>query len=608
MDTQRLVVLLLALAVAVGIARVLWFAWRRAPVARPRAWRLATLAVMQLAAAALLYRVLVPPSVTTGVGTLVVATAGTPANAVATLAPDERLVALPEAPPLSAAERVPDLATALRRHAGTARLRVVGSGLSARDRESARGIPLSFEPVPLPRGLVELSTPASVPSGADFRVRGRARGVRVGSAELLDPSGQRIDREPLDGEGRFTLLAAVRTAGQAEFRLRLFDAGGQRVDDALIPLFVVAPRQTRLLVLAGGPDAELKFLRRWAIDSGTRIHSQIQLGGGMQLGDAPIAFNAATLKGFDAAIVDERAWDALGDARRRALTEAVHAGLGLLVRVTGPLPASSRRSLSSLGLRFADAAQSTTFALPSPEGSSDFAAVRLGPGSPDAAGSANIAGAPLPRLSRAPLRIDVANAHAWLRDSEGRPLAAWRALGRGRVGAWLPTDTYQLVLLGREDLHAALWSEATGTIARAGTEANFAMPANAREGERIGMCGLSDDASITAPDGSATTLLVDPATGPARCAGFWPQAMGWHALRNGRAEIPFHVRGGNELPGLQAVQLREATQRLTLAAGAAPVDAPTHPGPRWPWFLAWLLASAAMWWFERSRLGRPAKA
>jgi hypothetical protein len=28
------------------------------------------------------------------------------------------------------------------------------------------------------------------------------------------------------------------------------------------------------------------------------------------------------------------------------------------------------------------------------------------------------------------------------------------------------------------------------------------------------------------------------------------------------------------------------------------------PGPRWPWLLAWLLLSAALWWLERSRAGR----
>ena len=30
------------------------------------------------------------------------------------------------------------------------------------------------------------------------------------------------------------------------------------------------------------------------------------------------------------------------------------------------------------------------------------------------------------------------------------------------------------------------------------------------------------------------------------------------------------------------------------------------PGPSWPWFIGWLIASALLWWFERARIGRTA--
>jgi hypothetical protein len=52
--------------------------------------------------------------------------------------------------------------------------------------------------------------------------------------------------------------------------------------------------------------------------------------------------------------------------------------------------------------------------------------------------------------------------------------------------------------------------------------------------------------------------------------------------------------------------MREATLRLVSEAPhaiASAEAAPRTPGPRWPWWLAWLLASGALWWFERSRLG-----
>lgn len=603
MDLSRIALYVLVAATSLGLLRTLWFAWRRR--ARPRAWRIVALLVLQLGAAALLYRVLFPPRVAGTVETLVVATAGSPTDLAPRQATAERLIALPEAPVLAGAERVPDLGTALRRHPGTAQLRVVGRGLGARDRDAVGNVRIAFEPAPLPRGLVELAPPERVQAGADFAVRGRIHGVGGGRVELLDPSGQRIDRQPLDAAGRFVLRGATRADGLAEFQLRALDAAGATVETASVPVAIAAPRPIRVLVLAGGPDAELKYLRRWALDSGSRLHTQIQLGGGLQAGDAPVAFTAATLKGFDAVVLDERAWDALGEARRRTLVGAVRDGLGALVRITGPISPAGRRSLAALGVEVAASTAPAEFQLASREDGNEFLAARLGPGTQDAPNSSGTAPTDrLPRLTRQSWQLRTGSAHAWLHDRDGRALAAWSAVGRGRVAAWLPIDTYQLVLIGREDLHAALWSQALGSVARPRAQGVLTPPTDARTGERVALCGLSEAARITAPDGRDTALLRDPATGAAACAGFWPTQAGWHTLHDGDAAAPFHVRSAEALPALDAHERAEATRGLALRAVDVRATPPLHAGERWPWFLAWLLVSALLWWLERSRRGQ----
>ncbi|HEY1140751.1 MAG TPA: carboxypeptidase regulatory-like domain-containing protein [Lysobacter sp.] len=604
MDAQRILLGLLSFAVIAATARLLWFALRGTPGARPRAWRLALLALLQLASATLLYRTLLPPPVATGIDALVVATAHAPRDIARTLAAHEKLVALPEAAAIKDAEPVPDLGTALRRHPETARIRLVGDGLAARDRDHLRGMPATYQPTPLPRGIVELSAPSRVQAGTDFHVSGRVNGTPRAQVELLDPAGQRVDRQALDRNGRFELLGAVRTPGLVEFRVRLVDPGGRQTETAPVPLSVYSPPTVRVLVLAGAPDAELKYLRRWAVDAGVRMHAQIELGGGMQLGDAPVALNATTLKNFDAVIVDERTWGGMGAARRNALADAVRSGLGLLVRIDGSLSLASRSALAALGLRLNAANLPAVFKLPVTQENDDFSAARLGPGSPDAPTATTATVAALPELTRQPLRIDTPRANAWLRDSEGQPLAAWRALGRGRIGAWLPMDTFQLVLMGRDDLHAMLWSDAIASVARARTGNELPVPADTREGTRIALCGLADGATVTAAGGRPNPLLIDPATGTARCAGFWPAESGWHALSSGAASASFYVRGKNELPGVAAREMRDATSRVTLAASEVASTEATAPGSRWPWFLAWLLLSAVLWWLERSRLGR----
>ena len=82
---------------------------------------------------------------------------------------------------------------------------------------------------------------------------------------------------------------------------------------------------------------------------------------------------------------------------------------------------------------------------------------------------------------------------------------------------------------------------------------------------------------------------------------------GWHTLHDGERVTSFPVRAVEEAPGLVRAAMRDAT--LALAArsdsgNASSGPAPSHPGPRWPWLLAWLGVAAALWWLERSRRGQ----
>ncbi|HRN60903.1 MAG TPA: carboxypeptidase regulatory-like domain-containing protein, partial [Luteimonas sp.] len=182
----------------------------------------------------------------------------------------------------------------------------------------------------------------------------------------------------------------------------------------------------------------------------------------------------------------------------------------------------------------------------------------------------------------------------------------WRAEGRGRIGLWAVPETWILPLHGRADLHGELWSEAVATLARVHANPLPRVDAGARVGERFTICGLPDAVVIESPDGGRVQPIVDPATGERRCAGFWPQAAGWHVLRVGEAMRPFHIAADEEDSARRLAELREAT--LQLASAPPPSTAttavpPTASGRSWPWFLAWLLLAALAWWFERSRLG-----
>ncbi len=270
-----------------------------------RSWWGWVLGAASLASGALLYLTLFPPLLPIGGETLLVATAETPADLRP--APGERLVLLPEAPAIAGGERVPDLATALRRHGQVQRLVIHGRGLPARDRDGAAGVPVSFRPLPVPTGLIRLDPPANTPAGAAFVLAGAAAGLEGGTAELLDPAGRRVDQRVLSAEGSFTLGGIARAPGLALFTLRLRGRDKAIVSDTAVPLRTVAAPAPLRALLAGAPSPEAKYLRRWAEDAGIDLRSRLDAGAGVDLGGDGVRLDAGTLREVDVVIIEDQA-------------------------------------------------------------------------------------------------------------------------------------------------------------------------------------------------------------------------------------------------------------------------------------------------------------
>ncbi len=553
--------IMLLLVALIGVGRTLWWQQRSPVPARP--WRVAALIGLQLAAAALFWRTLEPPLRSGAAGTLVVATADLPR--LAALAGGDALVALPEAPALPGAVRVPDLATALRQFPGTSALRIIGQGLPPRD-QTATGLRLDFEPAPLTRGLVALGVPGIVAPGASFRVGGSVNDVAGGRVDLLDPAGRVVASAALAKSGDFGLAARAGAAGPATFTLRIVDAGRRLVESAVVPVVAADMPQPRMLVIAGSAGPDLKYLRRWATDSGIAIGTSIAAGNGLDIGDAPPRLDAAGLAALDLLVIDERSWAAMNAGDRARVIAAVRAGLGVVLRITGPVAEPVRRDWAALGFAVDDAARP----------------LRL-----DTAGLALTQVAAVSGGDAVPL----------LRDASGGPVGYWRALGQGRIGLWPVTDLYALVLADEAPRHAAVWSDVFATLARAAPQAAPRIGADAVPGQRVGICNLGPAASVRQPDGKLTPLVVD-----AGCAGFWPRLAGWHMLR-APAETAFFVTPPGA--GRTAAQARAATLDLAVPGTARPAGKAVR-GARWPWFIAWAAVAALLWWFERSRFGRVA--
>lgn len=523
---QLLTLCILALAAACGVLRCIV---RQRRAAMPT-HRFVLLLIAQPALAALLYAGLYPPPIHVPADTLIVLTAGAQAP---TLHEGLR-IALPEAPASLQAQRFPDLASALRHYPSVAKLHIIGAGLEPRDRNAAQQRALTFSANSLPTGLVQLSAPRQVAEGNTFQVHGRVQGLAQGRVELQNPAEQRIEEVKLTQDGAFVLNGSVKTAGRATFQLRVFNAQNTLHETFPISIEVQAPPPLHILVLAGAPSPELKYLRRWALDTGATLHTRINTGSGLILGDAPLPLTAETLAKFDAVLLDQRSLGALSNNELRSLKQGVEAGLGLLIRHDTPLSTNERARLRSLGLL--------------------------------------------------------------------QPSAHWQAVGRGRMATVQASDTFKQVLSGDSQRHAQFWSSHFAAIARPSAQPETpTIPALIWPSVSASLCGLADNAEVISPSGSRIPLAIDPATGPRRCAAFWPTQPGWHQLQSGNTRTAFTVLSNATGQALRAQQRLDATQTLAAHAPSSAPAALTTPqnGSPWPWLAAWLALAAAAWWLER---------
>ena len=390
-----LVPALIALAALVGMAACVR--------ARRRGWPWLVLA--QAIAAIVLALLLARGTIAPAPEALVVLSAGD-AGSLQPSVRGQPIVALPGANAPAGAQRVPDLATALRRHPGTRALRVHGGGLAARDREAAAGLRVVFEPGPAPAGIVALEMPDRVVVGGAWRLHGRVAGIAGARVELRDPAGRVVDGAEVDAEGAFELGASARSEGRVEYTLAVLDAAGEQFEALRVPLVVEPGAAPRLLVLAGAPDPELRALRRWAVDAGFDLASRIALAPGLAQRRGEIALDAAALARLDLLVVDPRSWAALPLAERAGVVAAVREGLGLLLRVNGPVPAAVAADWRELGFAIEPAELVEGVALAAPPRAPAW-----------------------PELTRRPVAVQAADSIVLLAAQDGAALARWRPLG-----------------------------------------------------------------------------------------------------------------------------------------------------------------------------------
>lgn len=571
MSTPILLAVLLALAVLLGTLQ----AWRRSRHPAARALRCGLL----LGSAAGLWYLIFPPLQPLPGVVLRVHTAAAPAVDPASAAVID--IALPEAPAHAPGARVPDLATAQRRWPHAQALEVVGAGLPQRDHAAALGLPVHWTAAAPPSGLRALHAPHQAIAGSPWRIHACWEGPPPAALVLRDPAGRIADQAPLDTQGCARLVQPAPAPGLSLWSLEAMPANGMPTPLVSLPLQSLPGTASRLLLLGGAPGPEWKYLRRWALDAGLQVRAGFALGAGMRLGD-PLVL-PQDLDAVDVLVLDERALTALGAPGRRRLQEAMHAGLGVLLRLSGPLDPAAQAWARELGLRYQPAELDPELPWPLP----------VDPGTS--------ASKPPPLiLHRRPLRMDGALALPLLSTPSGDTVGVWTPVGQGSLGALWLNDSFRLHLAGPPGAHAGLWHAVLQPLLRRSGAAPWQIETPLWADQRTRICGLPAAMQWRTPAGTRWPLAVHTTTA-GTCAEIWPTAAGWHQVEtpDGSQSQPVYVHPAEAAPTLRAQQLRTATLGLVHASPRlAPVSTATQPGPAWPWALLWLLCSAGLAWIE----------
>lgn len=343
-----------------------------------------------------------------------------------------------------------------------------------------------------------------------FRVQTAPR--REVTIRLADAAGA-LDSVRLrtDEGGRVSGAFRVRPA-RSGWREWIVEAGGRRTTTGAWVDTASAPR---VLVRAGLPGWEARFVVRALEESGAQVDVRFDLGRGMAVGQGGgDAITPARLATVDAVLVLDGA--PLGGGEASALSAFATGGGGVLL--------AGDRAAALGTVR----AGSTVAPL-------DAASIRW---------TAPAEIAPLPtdriRVTAVPFAGPVATTVVAASSAQGG-LLALRPFGRGRAASLALTDSWRWRMEGgRIDEHREFWRGLVDWLASAPRD-----PLTIRPAESVGAIGVRQEIAVYAADGAAppSILLARPgaapdtlplAADPARAgvlrASFVPAADGVHTL------------------------------------------------------------------------------
>jgi hypothetical protein len=311
---------------------------------------------------------------------------------------------------------------------------VLGDGLPAYEEEIISA-PYTFIPGKPPMGITDLVIPANAHVGQTVTVNGSAN-IAKRTTLLLKGPGQTEDSVTLKGSGLkpFSLSFQSRQAGLFQYSLVMRDSLNNETF-ASLPIEIHPEEKLNILFVQKYPTAEVRYLKNFLAEKGhaitvrsqiskTNFHYEFSNRESIRID----RLTTELLEKIDLIFLDSESLNGLSTSELKSLEQSCREGLGAIVLINSTDTKSKIPLLNASGKTYAQDTvrlngTATSFVLPA-----------------------------------TPVSIAATSEITPIIGSSNRTLSGFLNLGAGKVGFQLLHETYRLLLEGKENDYANLWS------------------------------------------------------------------------------------------------------------------------------------------------------
>lgn len=457
---------------------------------------------------------------------------------------------------------------------------VLGHGIKKFDLWQLDGVPAVFLGGNPAEGVVKLNYEQEQSVGEHLVLKGLYKNPTSGNHLFLQgPGGTALDSVTLidEGEQGFQLSSELKVAGRFVYSLGEKDSLGEILSSDPVPVKVAEKNNLKILVVNSFPTFETKYLKNFLSEAGHELVVRSQITRGRfkyeYFNTDRIAINnlsETTLEPFDLLIIDAATLRTLPGSQITAIETSVRTtGLGLFTQADDAF-------FNSTG--------------------------KLYPLEFDRVSATEITASQWPGIKLTTFPYQIRNDFALQPiHSSGNSLAsAYKRMGQGRIGTTVFSNTWQLVLDGKNDVYKEIWSQVVEQISKklnpAAEWQQEAMVVYKDEPFDFVVRTIISEPYLTSNSGYIP--LIQHPDFPAVWFGtYWPRESGWNSMEQGTtATFHYYVAEASHWNALAAFKTQLANQIYFQSPNAAGKGhKPLEPlNPLW-FYLIFLLCIGGLW-------------